>query len=892
MLQKNFGEVIIKIVSVIGGDVMSKFEKLITVVVPVTGRAEEAEACAESLSAQTVAPEKFEVLFVCDGADSEALTLCRKICEEKSGFTLIERENIGITAARNIGIAEAKGKYITFVDPQDKISPNTLEKLTEFFEQNGGEVDLAAYKLIPQVRGASKKSPYQYDIISSDGVYDLNDGENIYFYLSSTNFAVKNCGENTVRFDEATCVGSEVVFFYLENVKAKQKVGFVGGCEYYKSAENARLDRACDASIYAEDIANCWENRLNGAPCFVAACFAEEMFRRLERDVLLPYYLEGEEYDNQVQRLRNLLLQIDNDIILNCPTHNRANKYYLLGLKYGGELTAEFGKKIKLMHGDECLFESAEVELNFTKIKPKNGRVEVCGYIASPVFDYAEKPKLLLRVKGGSEPLEIRECSYCYDDAKVKNNTAWGFRKIFDIDKKLSFSFAVEIADKCYPVKFDCKQWVAFNSQRNEFVLNGVSLKLSESCVVLKKATKKQEKKYRLSALKKYLKTDKKVFAVRLLNYFMPNKRIWLYHDCKGIGKDNAYYQFIHDFDKNDGIERYYVVNGSVDAVREMFTNQQQKHLLTFRSSKHKLMYLKAEKIITAFIENENYLPFYADAYPHYNDLFGGEVYYLQHGVLHAHLPWKYSYDRLDISGEVVSTDYEVKNFTENYFFPQEALIKSKMPRYDRVDTSAEKKKIILFAPSWRKYLISHKGEGGWLAETKKFLNSSLYKETQAFLQSDELANLLEENDWTLEFKPHPIFAVYKDCFELKNPRIQFAEERDIAEYSIFITDYSSFVFDFVYLRRAIIYFMPDLMQFRAGMNDYRELDIPFENGFGELTQNGAQLCEAIKKIFENSGEAIAPYDERCEGFFFDKEKNSCDKIYNALIEGGSDENN
>lgn len=862
---------------------MSEFEKLISVIVPVTGRAEGIEGCIESLSAQALSEEKFEVLLVTDGSDDCTLTVCRKACEANGNFSVIEKENIGIAAARNVGIGSARGKYIAFVDPMDRISSGTLERLTEFFEENGDEVDLVAYRLVPQVGGVNKKSPYQYEIISSDGVYDLNEDDNLYFLVSDVNYAVKNLGENSPLFDEQACVGTEPMFFYIENVSAKQKVGFVSGCEYYKASETVWLDRACDFSCCAEAVAESWKPRLDNASRFVKAFFIVDILRRLERDVLLPYHLTGEEYDNQVQKIKDRLLQINNDIILGCHAKSEANKYYLLGIKYGGELTAELGEKIKLMHGDECIFESVEVELNFTKIKPKNGRVEVCGYIASPAFDYTEKPILLLRERNGREPLELRKCSYCYDGARVKNNTAWGFRKIFEVEKTVSFSFAVELGEHSYPVKFACKEWVTLNNERNELSLNGIGMRLSESCVILKKISKAQEKKYRKAALKKYFRTNKKVFAVRLLNYLMPQKRIWLYHDCKGVGKDNAYYQFVHDFEKKDGVERYYVVNGSVDAVRDAFTPQQQKHLLTFRSNKHKLMYLKAEKIITAFIENENYLPFYADAYPHYNDLFGGEVYYLQHGVLHAHLPWKYSYDRLDISGEVVSTDYEVKNFTENYFFPPEALIKSKMPRYDYIDNKVQKKKIILFAPSWRKYLISHKGEGGWTAEREKFIQSDFYRETLAFLKSDELARLLEENDWRLEFKLHPIFSVYKDCFEMENPRICFAEDRDIAEYSVFVTDYSSFVFDFVYLRRAIIYFMPDLMQFRAGMNDYRELDIPFEKGFGELTQNGAELCAALEKIIANGGEAIEPYDERCEGFFFDKEKNSCERIYEAL---------
>ena len=113
---------------------------------------------------------------------------------------------------------------------------------------------------------------------------------------------------------------------------------------------------------------------------------------------------------------------------------------------------------------------------------------------------------------------------------------------------------------------------------------------------------------------------------------------------------------------------------------------------------------------------------------------------------------------------------------------------------------------------------------------------------------------------------------------------MKFADGRASDEYKICITDYSSFVFDFVYLNRAIIYFMPDLKEFKAGMNDYRELDIPFEKGFGEFTQSESELCSAIQRIIDNSGEPISPYKERNADFFFDKDKNACDKIYDFII--------
>ena len=867
---------------------MSGFEKIISVIVPFYNADNTIKKCLDSLKAQTFDADKTEILLVNDGSTDGSADIVRDFAVDAANVSVITQEHRGLSEARNCGITAARGKYIAFLDADDTLSDNTLEKIVDFFEENYEAVDLVTYKLVPYNNGNRKKSGFRYnDNVSR--VKDLGDDDNVYLCPVGINIAVKNRGDENILFSVSENCDLETVNFCLDCVRDKKAFGYVADCEYRKMNNPGGVGKSLECSLFFNDFVGRWEeifSEYDPVPGYVQSVFAEDILRRLKGDFLFPYHLEGEAYRREVERIEKLLEKTEDSIILNFPEAEEMNKYYLVSMKYKGELEASFDEKIRLAHGENILYEAEAFELVLTKFKARESTVEVCGYISSPVFDYSEKPVLLLRERSETVPLEIRECSFCYDGAKLRNNTAWGFRKIFEVGKRTSFSFAVEIADCSYPVHFSFGEWVPFNEKRSRFVLNGVSCKMRDKCIILEKADKKAEKKYKKMALKKYLRTNKKVFAVRLLNLILPKKRIWLYNDCKGVGVDNAYLQFIHDFDIDDGVERYYVVNGSVDEIRQHFTAEQQKRLISFRSSKHKMLYLNAEKIITAFVENENYLPFYSDIYPEYIDLFGGDVYYLQHGVLHAHVPWKYSYDRLDITGEVISTDYEVKNFTENYFFPEEALIKSKMPRYDRVDIDTKKaKNIILFAPSWRKYLISHKAGGGWTADKEKFVKSDFFKKTQEFLNSESLAKLLEENGWTLEFKLHPIFAPYKDCFDIQSPSVSFADGRPIDEYKIFITDFSSFVYDFVYLNRAVVYFMPDLREFKAGMNDYRELDIPFENGFGELTQSQSELCLAIERVIENNGEAISPYKERSENFFFDKDRNSCDRIYNAITE-------
>ena len=613
--------------------------------------------------------------------------------------------------------------------------------------------------------------------------------------------------------------------------------------------------------------------------------FVNDIIWKIKTDKLFPYHLQGEVYQKGMERIAALLSGIEDSLLTSLDS---ANGFYLLSIKYGGNLTAVCDDRLRLMHNNDILYESDSVVLVLNRLKQNKDKIELCGYLQSPVFDYCEKPKLfaVLNNRGMTE-VDLSESSWCYDDAKQRNNAAWGFRMTFDGKQNFSVSFKVSVCDNSYGVSLKFGEWVAFNDalKRYEYILQGKKYKVHNGTISVTDATAVEERLYQFQSAFSYLKINKKVFAVRMIDALAPRKRIWLYHDCKGVGEDNAYYQFIHDFDKNDGIERYYVVNGSLSESEKHFTDAQKKYLLAFRSNKHKLLYLSAEKIITAYIEKINYLPFFDDAYPYYIDLFSGEVIYLQHGVLHAHLPWKYSYDRLDLSYEVISSHYEARNFCENYHFPPEALIPSKMPRYDFTDcdTNPTEKKII-FAPSWRKYLISLGSDGNWITDREKFIRSDYFRETNRFLNSKELADLLEANDWYLDYKPHPIFARYNDCYTINNPRISMPTVVHAADYQICVTDYSSFVFDFVYLNRAVVYFLPDYTEFKSGRNDYRELDIPLEDGFGEFTQTSDEAVQAIARIIANGGKPLDRYAEKNNGFFFNKNKNCRDIIYEAII--------
>ena len=137
-----------------------------------------------------------------------------------------------------------------------------------------------------------------------------------------------------------------------------------------------------------------------------------------------------------------------------------------------------------------------------------------------------------------------------------------------------------------------------------------------------------------------------------------------------------------------------------------------------------------------------------------------------------------------------------------------------------------------------------------------------------------------------LDFKLHPIFKGYKDLFGLKDDsRIRISFDKTIlGEYKMFITDFSSFQFDYVMYSRPIIYFLPDEIEFRAGLHTYSKLDLKYEDAFGKLCLDSHSLIDTMKKYMKNNFVVENIYQERMKNFFFEC-SDPCEKIYASLIQ-------
>ena len=115
-------------------------EPLISVVLPTYNVAQYLQQCLESVAAQTY--RNFEVIIIIDGATDGSYEIAQEFCKTDSRFSVFWQENAGSGPARNAGLARCKGEFVMFVDPDDWIEPELLEKLYE--AQSQGNYDLVA----------------------------------------------------------------------------------------------------------------------------------------------------------------------------------------------------------------------------------------------------------------------------------------------------------------------------------------------------------------------------------------------------------------------------------------------------------------------------------------------------------------------------------------------------------------------------------------------------------------------------------------------------------------------------------------------------------------------------------------------------------------------------
>lgn len=147
-------------------------------IVPVYNAAPYLHTCLESLYAQGLAEDDFEILAVDDGSTDHSVALLETFRAAHPGLRIFRQANSGPSAARNRAIRAARGRYVLGVDSDDFLLPHTLGPLLEAALTNDLEVVRGDYqysdadgKLLPKTNRFAQRDPYAQQTVDGKLLY-------------------------------------------------------------------------------------------------------------------------------------------------------------------------------------------------------------------------------------------------------------------------------------------------------------------------------------------------------------------------------------------------------------------------------------------------------------------------------------------------------------------------------------------------------------------------------------------------------------------------------------------------------------------------------------------------------------------------------------------------
>jgi len=115
----------------------------ISVIVPVYKVEKYINECLDSILAQTFLD--YELILIDDGSPDNCGKTCDEYAKKDARIVVIHQKNRGLSASRNIGLEKASGRFVTFIDSDDLVSPLYLECLYEGLTENNSEISCCRY---------------------------------------------------------------------------------------------------------------------------------------------------------------------------------------------------------------------------------------------------------------------------------------------------------------------------------------------------------------------------------------------------------------------------------------------------------------------------------------------------------------------------------------------------------------------------------------------------------------------------------------------------------------------------------------------------------------------------------------------------------------------------
>ncbi len=871
-------------------------EKLFSVVIPIYKVEEYLEETIESVINQTIGfKDNIELILVNDGSPDNSEEICLKYKElYPDNVIYIKQKNAGVSAARNNGLEHATGKYVNFLDSDDKWELDVFKKVYMMFENND-DVD---------VIGVRQKFFEKFDWypgldykFKSDKVVDLTKDYN-YIQLSVTSGFIRRSAIGDIRFD-TTVKFSEDAKFIAEIIVKNMRLGIISSSLHLyrkRYSENSAIQvKNYKNDWYIDTVKKCYtylfeySKKMYGCVIpYIQYYVAYDYHWRLTEAI--PEEISDDVVKDYLNMTKSLFKQVDDEVIIDMRDTPFNVKLNMFKLKYGNDIKKILNIYEEKGYDIKKIISKRMVDARVTKLD--NNNLIIKGWIND--FLLLDKMNIYLFVNGKKEKVKLKEKEnsniYNFIGQITKRSYEFEINVPIDDSKKNEISLAYEYIDGTYiKLVFNFKLNTFLSTYKSGFYTNKkfIVYKKRNSIIVekynyFKNLTKRF--KFNLVILKK-LKF--KVFVYRLLariHKIFNRKPIWIVSDRTIVANDNGMHLFKYLCEHEKEAKVYFTISKKSKDYNEM---KKIGRVVPYNSLYYKILFLNSKMLISsqadewvtnAFNKSENF----------YRDFNDHKFVFLQHGITKDDLSDWLNIFTKDIRLFITSSPLEYNSIVNNkkYGYDESVVKLTGLPRFDNLKDKS--KKIIAIMPTWR---VNYSGRINKLTGMRdyntEFNKSDYFKFYNDLINDKRLLKEMKAKGYEGIFVLHPMHEKNSkdfkenECFSIPKG---FADYQKIFnESSLLISDYSSVVFDFCYMYKPIIYTQFDKDAFYEnavysdGYFDYEK------NGFGPVCYDYEKTVNTIIKYIDSDCKMENKYKKNIDKFYKFHDQKNCERVYNEI---------
>lgn len=207
---------------------------LVSIIIPVFNSKNYIGDAIESAINQSY--QDIEIIIVVDGSTDGSYEICKEYANQNERISIVYQENAGVSRARNIGLERANGKYVVFLDHDDVMKPELVEKSIYKAQKQDADITKFSFEMIDFIQNHSKYRVKQYftdEYTKNDTLISKESVKNdAYVFVWDALYKVDFIKKNNISFDENYKSGGEDIVFNWECTKYSPRICFMNDVLY------------------------------------------------------------------------------------------------------------------------------------------------------------------------------------------------------------------------------------------------------------------------------------------------------------------------------------------------------------------------------------------------------------------------------------------------------------------------------------------------------------------------------------------------------------------------------------------------------------------------------------------------------------------------------------